>query len=89
MPVKGLFVLVLLFTIGIGPVNIWVLSRYRKRIWLWWNVPAVSLLTCLAVFCYALLAEGWTPRGKIASLTVLDERAIARRRSDCFPTTAR
>ncbi len=75
VPVKGLFVLVLLFTIGIGPVNIWVLSRYRKRIWLWWNVPAVSLLTCLAVFCYALLAEGWTPRGKIASLTVLDERA--------------
>ena len=75
VPVKGLFVLVLLFTIGIGPVNIWILSRYRKRIWLWWNVPAVSLLTCLAVFCYALLAEGWTPHGKIASMTVLDERS--------------
>jgi hypothetical protein len=74
VPVKGLFVLVLLFTVGIGPVNIWILSRYRKRIWLWWNVPAVSLLTCLAVFGYAVFAEGWTPRGKIASLTLLDER---------------
>ena len=75
VPVKGLFVLVLLFTVGIGPVNIWILSKYRRRIWLWWNVPAVSLLTCLAVFCYALFSEGWIPQGKVASMTVLDEHS--------------
>jgi hypothetical protein len=74
VPVRGLFFLVLLFAVAIGPVNVWLLSKYRKRIWLWWNVPAISLLTCLAVFCYAMLSEGWTSRGKTASFTFLDER---------------
>ena len=35
-------------------------SRYKRRIWLWWNVPAISLLTCLAVFGYSVVSEGWT-----------------------------
>ena len=50
VPVRGLFVLVCVFGIGIGPANLWLLSRYKRRIWLWWNVPVLSLLTCLAVF---------------------------------------
>ena len=74
VPIRGLFVLVLLFGICIGPANLWLLSRYKRRIWLWWNVPAVSLVTCLTVFGYSLASEGWTIRGKTASLTVLDER---------------
>ena len=67
--------LVLLFGICIGPANLWLLSRYKRRIWLWWNVPAISLLTCMLVFGYSIASEGWTPRGKTAGLTVLDERA--------------
>jgi hypothetical protein len=74
VPVRGLFALVLVFTVGIGPVNIWLLSRFKRRIWLWWNVPAISLLTCLAVFAYASFSEGWTSHGKVASFTFLDER---------------
>jgi ABC-2 type transport system ATP-binding protein len=74
VPVRGLFLLVVLFSVAIGPVNVWLLSKYRKRIWLWWNVPAISLATCLAVFLYAMMSEGWTARGKTASLTLLDER---------------
>jgi hypothetical protein len=74
VPVRGLFLLVLVFGVAIGPVNVWLLARYRRRIWLWWNVPAISALTCLAVFCYAMFSEGWTPRGKTATITVLDER---------------
>ena len=58
VPVRGLFVLVLLFGVGIGPANLWLLSRYKRRIWLWWNVPAISLLTCLVVFGYSLASEG-------------------------------
>lgn len=75
VPVRGLFVLVLLFGICIGPVNLWLLSKYKRRIWLWWNVPAISLLTCLTVFGYSIASEGWTSHGKTASLTVLDERS--------------
>ncbi len=74
VPVGGMFALVLLFAVGIGPVNVWLLSRYKRRIWLWWNVPAISLLTCLAVFGYSVFSEGWSGHGKIASMTLLDQR---------------
>ena len=64
----------LLFGVGIGPANLWLLSRYKRRIWLWWDVPVISLLTCLAVFGYSLASEGFIGRGKTASMTLLDER---------------
>ena len=69
-----MFALVLLFAVGIGPANLWLLSRFKRRIWLWWNVPAISLLTCLAVFGYSVFSEGWRGHGKTASMTVLDQR---------------
>ena len=43
VPVRGLFFLILLFSVAIGPVNVWLLSKFRRRIWLWWNVPVISL----------------------------------------------
>ncbi len=75
VPVRGLLILVILFAVGIGPVNLWLLSRRQKRMWLWWNVPAVSVLTCLAVFAYSLFSEGFTGRGRTVVLTLLDENA--------------
>ena len=89
VPVRGLLVLVLLFGVGIGPANLWLLSRYKRRIWLWWNVPAMSLLTCLVAFGYSLASEGITGRGKTVSMTLLDERFHPRPRSDTFPITVR
>ena len=74
VPVRGLFVVVCVFAVGIGPANLWLLSCYKRRIWLWWNVPVLSLLTCLAVFGYSVASEGWRGHGKTASLTLLDER---------------
>jgi hypothetical protein len=75
VPVRGLLLVVIGFAVGIGPVNVWMLSRRRKRMWLWWNVPAMSLATCLAVFTYSLLSEGITGRGRTALVTLLDENA--------------
>ena len=74
VPVRGMFALVLLFAVGIGPANLWLLTRYKRRIWLWWDVPAISLLTCLAVFGYSVFSEGWRGHGKTASMTLLDQR---------------
>ncbi len=74
IPVRGLFLLIMVFGVAIGPANLWLLSRYKRRIWLWWNVPAISLLTCLLVFGYSMASEGWAGRGKTATLTLLDER---------------
>jgi hypothetical protein len=73
IPVGGLFVLMLLFTLAIGPVNYFILARKKRKIWLLWTAPLISLATCLAVFGYMLLSEGWHGRLRTETLTLLDE----------------
>ena len=75
VPVRGLFFLMLLFAVAIGPVNLIVLSRKKRRIWMLWTTPAISLITCLAVFAYATFAEGWNRHARTEGLTLLDERS--------------
>ncbi len=74
IPVRGLFFLMLLFAVVIGPVNLIVLSRKKRRIWMLWTTPVVSVVACLAVFVYATFAEGWQRRVRTEGLTILDER---------------
>jgi hypothetical protein len=74
-PVRGLMLLMLVFVVTIGPVNLLVLSKLKRRIWLLWTVPAISLLTCGAVTLYAAIAEGWTGRARTETLTILDQEA--------------
>ena len=75
LPVRGLFLLVLLFALLIGPVNISILTAKKKRIWLLWTVPAVSIITCVTVFIYAMVAEGWHGYARTQTLTILDENS--------------
>ena len=75
IPVRGLFLLMLLFAVAIGPVNLIVLSRKKRRIWLLWTTPVISLMTCLGVLAYATFAEGWKQVIRTEGLTILDERA--------------
>ena len=76
IPVKGLFVLMFLFTLAIGPMNLLVLTRLKRRIWLLWTTPAISLFTCLAVFGYMLISEGWQGQLRSETLTLLDETTL-------------
>ena len=75
IPAKGLFLLMFLFTLGIGPINILVLTKWKRRIWLLWTTPVLSLFTCVAVFGYMLLSEGWSGQLRSETLTLLDETA--------------
>ncbi len=75
VPVRGLFLLMLLFVIVIGPVNLIWLAKRKRKIWLLWTVPAVSLLTCLLVSGFALFGEGWSATARTEALTILDETA--------------
>jgi hypothetical protein len=72
-PVRGLFVLMVVFTVVIGPGNLWVLTRMQRRIWMLWTVPAISFLTCALVFGYMLVVEGWRGQSRIDAITLLDE----------------
>lgn len=75
IPVRGLLVIMLLFVITIGPVNLFVLSKKKRKMWLFWTVPAISLLTCLVVSAYSVWSEGWGGRARYLSFTILDERS--------------
>lgn len=73
VPLRSTVFLMLLFVIAIGPVNIIVLSKKKKRVWLLWTIPAISCVTSLTVFAYSFLAEGITPDSRISGLTILDQ----------------
>ncbi len=73
VPVRGLFALMILFSFIIGPVNLFILNRRRKRIWLLWTVPALSSIFCLMVIGYMIVAEGWRGHSRVAGFTILDE----------------
>jgi hypothetical protein len=73
VPVRGLFAGMLVFAILVGPVNVYVLTRQRRRIWLLWTVPVFSLLTCAAVFVFMVISEGWSGHVRVTGVTVLDE----------------
>ena len=73
VPVRAMLMLMFAFAILIGPVNYFVLARRRRQVWLLWTVPAISVVTSLAVFTYAYAAEGWRPRGRSQCVVHLDQ----------------
>ena len=74
IPIRGLCAFMLAFAVAIGPVNMYVLSRIRRRIWLLWTVPALSLLTTALLFLYVAFTDGWRPHLRADIVTILDER---------------
>ena len=75
VPVRSLFLVVLFFTVLIGPLNLALLTRYKKRIWLLWTVPAASFVTCAAVVLSVVAGEGLVRFRRTETLTILDQRA--------------
>jgi hypothetical protein len=71
----GIMTIMLIFAIIIGPVNLLVLSRKKKKIWLLWTVPACSVLFILILLVFALLSENWGGQTRRRTLTILDETA--------------
>lgn len=73
IPVRSILLLMLLFVLLIGPVNIVVLAKMNRRIWLLWTIPSLSFLFCIIVFVHSLLAEGITSTVRIEGITMLDQ----------------
>ncbi|MCS7046576.1 MAG: hypothetical protein NZO58_09495, partial [Gemmataceae bacterium] len=75
VPVRGLFILMVLFAILIGPVNVLWLSRIKRRIWMIGTVPALSFFTCVALAGYLIVVDGWYGHVRATGITVLDENS--------------
>jgi len=73
VPVRGMMVLMILFVILAGPVNLTLLSRMDRRLWALWTVPLMALLFSLTVFLYVSFAEGWTATRRTSAITLLDQ----------------
>ncbi|MDR0335496.1 MAG: hypothetical protein LBI18_00215 [Planctomycetaceae bacterium] len=72
--IKLIMVLIIVFAILIGPVNIYVLSLFKHRIWLLWTVPLTSLVAGVLVFGVSLFQEGFLRQSSSATYTILDQQ---------------
>jgi hypothetical protein len=60
--------------LAIGPVNYWLLRRWKRLHLLVITIPGGALVVTLALFAYALISDGLGTRVRARSLTVLDQR---------------
>lgn len=72
--VRGMFLLMLVFAVVVGPVNYVFCARGNRRIWMLWTSPVIAGLFIAAVFAYALFSDGIRPWGRSAVVTLLDEK---------------
>lgn len=73
VPIRGLFLFVLLYSILIGPVHLWWLGRKKRRAWILWTLPLGSLLACGLVVLVAMISEGVRHEARGLGVTVLDQ----------------
>src|SRR5439155_5929050 len=72
IPVRGLFVVMILFVVLIGPVNVYCPRGTKLRIWLLWTVPVLAVVTWLLLLRYTIATDGWLAHVRFTSITVLD-----------------
>jgi hypothetical protein len=72
--IKLVMVLIVVFAVLIGPVNIYALSLIKRRIWLFWTVPLTSLVASFLVLGASLFQEGFLRQSSSATYTILDQR---------------
>lgn len=76
-PVTMFLVLMTLFALAIGPLNLWLLSRKRRLYLMLITVPVLSVATCLSLFVYAVVADGFGIQSRVRSVTYLDQGAAS------------
>lgn len=73
-PVTAFRVLITLFVLAIGPMNYLLLRRWKSLHLLVITVPLSAAAVTLALFAYALVADGLGTRVRVRSFTRIDQR---------------
>jgi len=73
-PVTEFRILISLFVLVIGPVNYFLLRRWKRLHLLVLTIPAGAMLVTGALFGYALIADGLGVKLRARSLTLIDQR---------------
>ncbi len=74
VPIRAISILIVVFAVLIGPVNVYILSLKNRRIWLLWTVPVISLLASGLVLGTNFIQEGFIRNTSVSSATILDQR---------------
>jgi hypothetical protein len=73
VPARAYVLILVLFSLIIGPANTWFLRRHRQQVLLVLTAPLVSAAFILLLAGYVIAGEGFGVRGRIASVTMLDQ----------------
>ncbi|MEO0512533.1 MAG: hypothetical protein AAF108_06505 [Planctomycetota bacterium] len=73
LPGRSLLVMLTLFAVGVGPVSLLVLRKYRRRTLLFVTAPLAAGVFSVTVFAYGLLSDGIRPRAMSRSVWLLDQ----------------
>ena len=73
-PVTEFEILITVFVLIIGPLNYWWLRRFKRLHLMVLTVPLAATVTTLALFGYAIVADGFATRVRVYSYTMLDQR---------------
>jgi hypothetical protein len=73
-PVIEFEVLITLFVLFIGPVNYWLLRRFKRLHLMVLTVPLAAAATTLVLFAYGMSSDGFKSRVRAYSYTTIDQR---------------
>lgn len=74
VPATAFRVLITLFVLAIGPLNYFLLYRWRRLHLLVFTVPGCALLVTLGLFGYAIFDDGLSTRVRARSYSIIDQR---------------
>jgi hypothetical protein len=73
-PVTEFQILITLFVIGIGPVNYFLLKRWRRLHLMVLTVPLAAAMVTLSLFAYAIITDGFGTTVRANTYTTIDQR---------------
>lgn len=75
VPVIAFAVAMSLFAILIGPVNYYILAKRKRQGFLLVTIPAIAILSSLAMFAFSFVAHGVSVRSRVRSVTWIDQES--------------
>jgi hypothetical protein len=73
IPVVGIMICIFIFAMLAGPLNILVLDRLKRRVWLLWTTPVLALLFSGILVAYFLFSEGLARHALYQEVSLLNE----------------
>jgi hypothetical protein len=73
LPVRGLFGVLLVFAVVGGPVNLFLLAKKNRRMWIFGSIPLLAIATSFLLVGATIANEGWVRIERSLAITYLDE----------------